>query len=151
MTTTELPGPAPAQPPTEGAARARDDRWPRLVVWGITAALAVVGVVHVLAYARNIPMSEDWHLVGPLTGAEPSFWGWVWSQNNEHRLPVARLIYIGLVEVTGDFRSGAVFDTLLWTAVVAGLVLLARRLRGRPARSCPVPAGWPGGWRSAPR
>ena len=131
MTTTELPGPAPAQPPAEPAAPARDDRWPSLVVWGTTAALAVVGVVHVLAYARNIPMSEDWSLVRPLTGAEPSFWEWVWSQNNEHRLPVARLVYIALVEVTGDFRSGAVFDTLLWTAVVAGLVLLARRLRGR--------------------
>ena len=131
MTTTAPPGPAAARPPAERRAPTGGDRVPALVVWGVTVGLAVVGVVHVLAYARNIPMSEDWHLVRPLSGAEPSLWEWVWSQNNEHRLPVARLIYLGLVEVTGDFRSGAVFDTLLMAAVAAGLVLLARRLRGR--------------------
>jgi hypothetical protein len=111
--------------------------------------LTVVGVAHIGAYGRNIPMAEDWHLVRPLTGAEPSFWEWVWAQNNEHRLPVARLVYLGLLEITSDFRSGAVFDTLLMAAVAAALVLLARRLRGRTSlvdAAFPLLLLHPGGW-----
>ena len=111
--------------------------------------MTAVGVGHIAAYGRNIPLSEDWHLVRPLTGAEPSFWGWVWAQNNEHRLPVARLVYLGLLEVACDFRSGAVFDTLLMAAVAAALVLLARRLRGRTSlvdAAFPLLLLHPGNW-----
>jgi hypothetical protein len=119
------------------------------VVWATTVAMTVVGVVHIAVYGRNIPMSEDWHLVRPLTGAEPSFWGWVWAQNNEHRLPVARLIHLGLLEVFEDFRAGAVFDTLLMAAVAAVLVLVARRLRGRTSlvdAAFPLLLLHPGNW-----
>jgi hypothetical protein len=149
MSTVAPPAPAAGPSPTADTPERRNDRWPLLVVWAVTAALAVVGVAHVLLNARNIPMAEDWHLARPLGRAEPGFWDWVWSQNNEHRLPVARLIYLGLVEVTRDFRAGAVFDTLLMAAVAAALVVLARRLRGRTSvvdAAFPVLLLHPGNW-----
>ncbi len=148
MTTVAPAAPAPAPPPAPEAAP-RSDRWSALVVWGTTVAMTVVGVVHIAVYGRNIPMSEDWHLVRPLTGAEPSFWGWVWAQNNEHRLPIARLIHLGLLEVFHDFRAGAVFDTLLMAAVAGVLVLVARRLRGRTSvvdAAFPLLLLHPGNW-----
>lgn len=57
----------------------------------------MAGIVldYVARFARNIPLSEDWLMVPALAGREPDFWGWVWSQNNEHRLPVPRLVYPG--------------------------------------------------------
>jgi hypothetical protein len=149
VSTTLRPATEAAPAPPEPSAAPHHDRWSALVVWATTAALAVVGVVHITLYGRNIPMSEDWHLVRPLTGAEPSFWGWVWAQNNEHRLPVARLIHLGLLEVFHDFRAGAVFDTLLMAAVAALLVLAARRLRGHTAlvdATFPLLLLHPGGW-----
>jgi hypothetical protein len=148
VSTTVSDAPAPATAPAPGTAP-RSDRWSALVVWGTTVAMAVVGVVHIAVYGRNIPMSEDWHLVRPLTGAEPSFWGWVWAQNNEHRLPVARLIHLGLLEVFSDFRAGAVFDTLLMAVVAGVLILVARRLRGRTSlvdAALPLLLLHPGNW-----
>jgi hypothetical protein len=148
VTTTVSPAAAPAPPPASRTPR-RSDRWSAPVVWATTVGLAVVGVVHIAVYGRNVPLAEDWHLVRPLTGAEPSFWGWVWAQNNEHRLPVARLIHLGLLEVFHDFRAGAVFDTLLMAAVAAVLVLVARRLRGRTSvvdAAFPLLLLHPGNW-----
>lgn len=107
------------------------DRWASLAVWGILVAMTVVFLWHITRYGRNMPLSEDWNMVPPLAGEEPSFWSWVWSQNNEHRLPVARLVYLGLLEVTGDFRSGMVLNTLLVAALAAGLLVVVRRVRGR--------------------
>ena len=146
--TTVAEAPVPAPPP-EPATAPRRDLWSAAVVWATTAALTAVGVVHIGVHGRNLPLAEDWHLVRPLTGAEPSFWGWVWAQNNEHRMPVARLVHLGLLEVFDDFRAGAVFDTLLMAAVAAVLILVARRLRGRTAlvdAAFPLLLLHPGNW-----
>lgn len=109
----------------------RGDRWARIAVWGVLACMTLVVLGHIALYGQNVPLAEDWELVRPLVGQEPDLWAWVWSQNNEHRLPVARLILLGLLRLTGDFRAGMVLDTLLLAALAGGCVLLARRLRGR--------------------
>jgi hypothetical protein len=101
------------------------------VVWGVLALMTGVLLAHVARDGHNVPLSEDWHLVPVVAGEEGHFWSWVWSQNNEHRLPVARLVNLGLVDATRDFRAGMVLNTLLMAGAAAGLVLVARRLRGR--------------------
>ncbi|MGH8984327.1 MAG: hypothetical protein ACRDY6_10705 [Acidimicrobiia bacterium] len=93
--------------------------------------MTVVLIAHAVRYARNVPLAEDWNLVPVLAGDEPDFWSWVWSQNNEHRLPTARLLHLGLLEVTRDFRAGMVFDILLTAGLAAAFVLAARQIRGR--------------------
>src|SRR5215210_336316 len=107
-----------------------DDRLARLVVWGTWTAMLAFVLAHIARYARNIPLAEDWVMLRPLAGTEPHFWEWVWSQHNEHRLPLPRLVYLGLLEVVPDFRVGMVFDTLLVGALAAAMILVARRLRG---------------------
>jgi hypothetical protein len=105
--------------------------WASAVVWAVLVVMTFVALAHVLRDARNVPLAEDWNLVPVLAGEEPGFWSWVWSQNNEHRLPVARVLHLGLLEATRDFRAGMVFNILLTAALAAALVLVARRIRGR--------------------
>jgi hypothetical protein len=105
-------------------------RRPELIVWGLWAGMFASVLAHIARYGRNIPLSEDWLMVRPLTGREPDFWSWVWAQNNEHRLPVAKLLYLGLLEVVPDFRVGMVFNALVLGGLAAGCILVARQVRG---------------------
>jgi hypothetical protein len=130
-TTTERVAPTrrddePGAAPKLGAA---------LVVWGTLAALTGYLLFSVGRYAKNVPNAEDWNMVRPLFNDQPDFLHWIWAQNDEHRSPIHRLIQLGLLKATHDFRSGMVFDILLMAAVAALLVLAARTIRGRTAVS----------------
>jgi hypothetical protein len=102
-----------------------------LIVWGALALFVAVGLGNVVRYGRNIPLAEDWTVVPAMTGHQPHFWSWLWSQNNEHRLPLPRLVYLGLLRIVPDFRVGMVFNVVVLGLVSALLVLAARRVRGR--------------------
>lgn len=101
-----------------------------LLVWVIWA-LALTSILAFIVHdGRNIPFEEDWFMVAPMTGNQPDLPAWLWSQNSEHRLPLPRLLNLTLLRLTGDFRSTMVFDALLLGGVAAGMILVARRLRG---------------------
>lgn len=101
----------------------------------VTATLVLINLVHLARYARDIPLAEDWLMVPALVGEEPSLAGWLWSQNNEHRLPLPRLVHLGLLELTaGDFRAGMVANILVLGGLGLALAWLARRLRGGDSR-----------------
>ncbi len=107
------------------------DGRPRAFVWAAWAAMSLVALICLAAYARNVPLSEDWTLVPPLTGHESNLAEWLWSQNNEHRVPLPRLILLGALKLTGgDFRAGMVISVLSLSALSALLILATRRLRG---------------------
>jgi len=97
------------------------------LVWAITLAsiLAAIG-----RYGRNIPFEEDWLMVAAMTGHQPDLPNWLWSQNSEHRLPLPRLVNLMILRATGDLRATMVFDALSLGALAAGMILIARRLRG---------------------
>ncbi len=97
-----------------------------------TALLFAVALASVAIWGRNIGMAEDWSMVPAMTGNQPDLPAWLWSQNNEHRLPVQRLIYLGLLRATGDFRSGMLFSQLLLALLAAALIWAATAARGRP-------------------
>lgn len=97
------------------------------LVWAVTLASTLVAIAR---HGRNIPFEEDWLMVGPMTGHEPDLLRWLWTQNSEHRLPLPRLVNLGLLRATGDFRSTMVFDALALAAVAAAMILVARALRG---------------------
>lgn len=82
-------------------------------------------------YGRNIPMTEDWLLVPPLTGNEPDLADWLWAQNNEHRIPLPRLIMLILLKVTrGDFRAGMLFNIFSLGVLGLFMIRVSRQLRG---------------------
>lgn len=99
----------------------------------VIATLACVGFALLLIalYGRNIPLAEDWTMVPALTGNEPHFWQWLWSQNNEHRVPLPRALYLILLTITGgDFRVGMVFNVFLLGILALAMLWTSRYLRG---------------------
>ncbi len=115
----------------DAPAQTGDDRRPRIFVWTVWAAMLLVALACAGAYGRNVPLSEDWTLVPALTNHEPDFIEWLWSQNNEHRVPLPRLLLLGLLKVTGgDFRAGMVASVVLLAGLAAMMMLAARRVRG---------------------
>jgi hypothetical protein len=110
------------------------DRTRSAAVWLIWASALAIVLGFIARDGRNLPFEEDWLMVAPMTHHEPHLGAWLWSQNSEHRLPLPRLVNLGLLRATGDFRSTMVFDTLILAAVAAGMIVCARRLRGgRPS------------------
>jgi len=103
------------------------------IVWSVWAMMLLAALACIARWGRNIPLAEDWLMVPALTGHEPSIPEWLWAQNNEHRVALPKLVYLGLLAVTGDFRSGMVFSVLLLAALAAALILTVRRIRGGTA------------------
>lgn len=106
----------------------------RMIVWATWALTLASLLAFVIVDGRNVPFEEDWLMVAPMTGHQPHLATWLWSQNSEHRLPLPRLVNLGLLRATGDFRATMLFDTLILGAVAAGMILAARRLRGGRTR-----------------
>jgi hypothetical protein len=105
------------------------DRGAVAFVWLVWAAMLLSLLVCIHLYGHNIPLAEDWSMVPALTGNEPDMRQWAWSQNNEHRLPLTRMIYLGLLRLSGDFRVGMVFNTLAVGGLASAMILLARKCR----------------------
>lgn len=104
------------------------------IVWAVWGLMLLSVLFCIVRYGRDIPRAEDWLLVPPLTGNAPSLAGWLWEQNDEHRLPVPRLAYLGLLTMAGgDFRSGMVFNTLAIAALAAVMIYAAGQVRGHVA------------------
>ena len=80
-------------------------RGPALFVWGVWAGMVAIAIWHFVYFTRNMPWAEDWLLIAAMTGHEADLGSWLWTQNNEHRLPLPRLAMLALLKVTGgNFR-----------------------------------------------
>src|SRR5919106_877285 len=101
-------------------------------VWALWSAMSVAALFFVARYASNVPSWDDWDMVPTLTGNQPVTWDWLWSQHNEHRVPIPRLIFLGLNGLFSvDMRVTMYFDVVLAAALSAAMILTAARLRGR--------------------
>lgn len=104
---------------------------PLIFVWAVWAVMFFVALACVFIYGRNIPLAEDWHMVAPLTGNEPNLANWLWAQNNEHRIPLPKLILLGLLKITnGDFRAGMVLTVSCVGLLTGWLIRVFYNLRG---------------------
>ena len=124
----------PAESPGSGLAsrfRIRASSGPFLV-WLVWAMASIAAIAFVHRFSRNVPYSDDFHLVPLITGQQDLNLRWIWSQYNEHRPAVSRLIHFGVFRfVSSDIRSGLYLNVLLTSLAAASMILLARRLRGR--------------------
>jgi hypothetical protein len=102
----------------------------QVFVWGIWLIMLGAALFYIVKYRSNIPVWEDWFLVSPLTGNEPDLLKWLWAQNNEHRIPLPRLILLGLLKIAnGDFRIGMLFNVISLGVISLAMILVARKLR----------------------
>ena len=107
------------------------NRSKEVFVWSVWLVMLVIAFVSIAQYGRNIPLAEDWYFVQPLTGNEPDLAKWLWAQNNEHRIPLPRLILLVLLELAkGDFRVGMFFNSITLGVLAFSMILVARHLRG---------------------
>jgi len=124
-----------ARPAAREAAPLLGARAAAAFVWGVWALMLVVVLACIARYGHDLPLAEDWNMVAALTGHEPNLARWLWEQNNEHRLPLQRLVYLALLKASGgDFRVGMVANALIMAAVAAAMIRTARRLRGGRTR-----------------
>ena len=103
-----------------------------LVVWSVWLAMVVGALLIVARDGSNVPSWDDWDMVPTLTGEQPVTLEWLWSQHNEHRVPLPRLFTLALARLTVvDFRVLMVFDVLALASMAAAMLVVAGRLRGR--------------------
>jgi len=101
------------------------------MVWAVWLGMTVSLGVHFCRVSSPVPLAEDWLMVAPLTAHEPDMASWMWRQNNEHRLPAGRMLYLGVLKAAhGDFRAQGAFNLALMAGLAAGLMLFVRTLRG---------------------
>src|SRR5919198_6761121 len=101
------------------------------IAWAAWAAALLAALLFVWRFGSNVPSWDDWDMIPVLTHRQPVTWDWLWSQHNEHRVPLPRLVFLGLDRLFGvDMRVTMYFDVLLMAAVAAGGVIEADRLRG---------------------
>jgi hypothetical protein len=76
--------------------------------------------------SRVFPQSDECGYV-----LQPITLTWLWQQHAEHRIPLAKFIWLGVLRLTNyDFRAGNFLDVLATGAVAAAMILAARRVRG---------------------
>ena len=103
------------------------------LVWATWLFMTAAALLYIHHYGRNLPTWDDWSMVPAWTGSQPLTLSWLWSQHNEHRIPLTRLIMLGLLKVSGgDLRSGMILNALLLSALALAFMITVGRLRGRP-------------------
>ena len=113
----------------------RSDRCARAFVWSVWLVMMLGAVFCLAKFGRNIPLAEDWWLVPPLTGNEPNLASWLWAQNNEHRVPLPKLILLLLLKICkGDFRAGMLLNISVLAALALAMIYTARKVRGNLTR-----------------
>lgn len=105
---------------------------PLVFVWSIWAALSWYFVDLVQTFGVDCPYFDEWEMIPALTGNQPITLKWLWSQHNEHRIFLPRLLYLAVEKMARyDFRAGMFFDAFALSASAAALIVLVRRMRGR--------------------
>jgi hypothetical protein len=97
-------------------------------VWGAWVLMWALGMAVVWNFStRVVPHSDE---IGLIVDASFSP-AWLWAQHAEHRIPLAKLIWLGVLKATDyDFRVGNFLDVTALAAVAAGMILAARAVRG---------------------
>ncbi|MCO5170270.1 MAG: hypothetical protein M9894_28375 [Planctomycetes bacterium] len=111
-------------------------RWRRLATRAVVglawAGSTLAALWLILRYGSNVPYTDGWDMVPTLTRAQPVTLDWLWSQHNEHRVLLPRLLLLALHAVVIDFRIPMVFDALATAALALALLVGLERARGAP-------------------
>lgn len=103
-----------------------------LFVWLVLLGASIAAFVFAVGHAPALPYWDDWSYVPVLTGHEPFSPAWLWAQHYEHRIPLAKLAWMGIARMTGGdarWTTGAI--ALLLSCSAALLVRGLLRFRGR--------------------
>lgn len=100
-------------------------------VWIVWASMLAALTYFVARWSANAPNADDEAFACVLRGDEPVSAVWLWQTHNEHRLPLPKLIMLGLFRTSGGaWRSGMYYGVGVLGLAAAALIVAARRLRG---------------------
>jgi hypothetical protein len=106
----------------------------RVFVWGVWAAMSLALVFFVRTLRSEYPSQDEWEFIPEMTARQPITLGRLWSQHNEHRMPLPRLILVGVGRLSGcNCRTAATVEAGIMVGLAAFLIHAARRLRGGTA------------------
>jgi hypothetical protein len=125
MTAAEPAGQAEPRPETRNG-------WAVLFVLAVWAGMLLAAVWFVGTYSTSVPFwPDEWEHTPILSGNPPFTISWLWQPWLEHRMPLPKLLWFGLLKITdGDFRAVMFGNALALGALALGLILAARKLRG---------------------
>jgi hypothetical protein len=85
-------------------------------------------------YCSYVPFSDDWIIVTALTGEQPVTAAWLWQGEGDQRVPLAKVLLLGLYKSSGgDFRVGMFANALCLGLLAFAMIRAAKNLRGRTA------------------
>jgi hypothetical protein len=126
------PTPAVSDMPGSHTADAANRRSAAILVVAVWTIMAAGAIAFVAKFGGQVPFWDDWNWVPLMTGDEPLTLSALWQQNNEHRMPLPKLIQLKLYDLTGfDFRAPMFFNAIVLAGLALALVLAARVLRGK--------------------
>ncbi len=109
-----------------------------LFVWGVWAMMVLTALSFVVKYGGNLPVCDEWPYVPYATGEEPVTAQLLWSQHNEHRIPLPKVLSLVLSRLTHcDYRAGMVLNVISLGAMAFAMIRVARRLAARRAPQMP--------------
>jgi hypothetical protein len=100
-------------------------------VAAVWLGMAISAGSYVFKFASPIPFADDFEMIEPATSGSAITAEWLWSAHNEHRVPIARLIYVGLVRVFRDLRAVMYGEVVILAILALAMILVARSIRGR--------------------
>jgi glycosyltransferase involved in cell wall biosynthesis len=133
---------------TAGESRFRMWKWmPNYLRWYVRAMAAPIFVLTVWAamfgsairfvrqYGNPVPAWDELQLARYLVPDEPITASWLWSPHNEHRIPIAKLVYLGLAHAFSDIRAVQYAEVCVLGFVALAMIFTAQRMRGRASFS----------------
>lgn len=103
-----------------------------IFVASVFLILAYVHLRFVLQHSYPIPYWDESRFIPFVTGDRKIDLTWLWSQANEHRIPLIRLIYVFLARISGLDARAMNATSVGMLAITSGLLLFAlRKVNGK--------------------
>jgi hypothetical protein len=93
-------------------------------------AMLAVGHRYVTTLASPVPFWDDLQMSPQLADGHAITLDWLWTPWNQHRIPLPKIVFLGLVGSFRDLRAGMLFEVYVLAAVALAMVLGARKIRG---------------------
>ena len=107
----------------------------RRTAWFVAAAWAVMTastLAYVYRHGLTSPWADELRWVSIIAGGEPLTAKWVFKIENQHMLPLVKLVYMGLGRATGfDFRAAAFLNVILLAVTALVMILAVAQTRNR--------------------
>ena len=108
----------------------KDESGAAIFVWGVWLVATALAFSYVAMFGRNIPWWDDWEIVDIVSGYTPLSAKLLWLPHNEHLIPLPNLIHVALARLSHcNYRVDMFFDVACLSALAAGMILTARKVR----------------------